>query len=63
MAIWWVTECIPIYATAFIPIALFPCSEFLMQIETAENYGDNYVLMLLGGFLQKLLISTAFIKG
>jgi sodium-dependent dicarboxylate transporter 2/3/5 len=30
-AIWWVTECIPIYATAFIPIALFPLLEFLMQ--------------------------------
>ena len=24
MAIWWITECIPIYATAFVPIALFP---------------------------------------
>jgi hypothetical protein len=43
------------YATAFIPIALFPLLRILDAIETAENYGDNYVLMLLGGFLQKLL--------
>lgn len=50
MAIWWVTECIPIYATAFIPIALFPLLGILDASETAENYGDNYVLMLLGGF-------------
>jgi sodium-dependent dicarboxylate transporter 2/3/5 len=47
MAIWWVTECIPIYATAFIPIALFPLLGILDASETAENYGDNYVLMLL----------------
>jgi sodium-dependent dicarboxylate transporter 2/3/5 len=46
MAIWWVTECIPIYATAFIPIALFPLLGIL-DAKPAENYGDNYVLMLL----------------
>jgi sodium-dependent dicarboxylate transporter 2/3/5 len=50
MAIWWVTECIPIYATAFVPIALFPLLGILDASATAENYGDNYVLMLLGGF-------------
>jgi sodium-dependent dicarboxylate transporter 2/3/5 len=33
MAIWWVTECIPIYATAFIPIALFPLLGILMQVK------------------------------
>lgn len=50
MAIWWVTECIPIYATAFVPIALFPLLGILDADTTTENYGHNYVLMLLGGF-------------
>jgi sodium-dependent dicarboxylate transporter 2/3/5 len=50
MAIWWMTECIPIYATAFVPIALFPLLGILDAGTTAENYGHNYVLMLLGGF-------------
>ncbi|GAA4268986.1 SLC13 family permease [Hyunsoonleella aestuarii] len=50
MAIWWVTECIPIYATAFVPIALFPLLGILDANTTTENYGHNYVLMLLGGF-------------
>lgn len=50
MAIWWMTECIPIYATAFVPIALFPLLGILDAGATAENYGHNYVLMLLGGF-------------
>jgi sodium-dependent dicarboxylate transporter 2/3/5 len=50
MAIWWMTECIPIYATAFVPIALFPLLGILDANTTTENYGHNYVLMLLGGF-------------
>ncbi len=50
MATWWVTECIPIYATAFVPIALFPLLGILDANTTTENYGHNYVLMLLGGF-------------
>jgi len=50
MAIWWITECIPIYATAFVPIALFPLLGILDANTTTENYGHNYVLMLLGGF-------------
>lgn len=50
MAIWWVTECIPIYATAFIPVALFPLLGILDADTTSANYGHNYVLMLLGGF-------------
>jgi len=50
MASWWVTECLPIYATAFVPIALFPLLGILDAGTTTENYGHNYVLMLLGGF-------------
>jgi len=45
-----VPECIPIYATAFAPIALFPLLGILDAGTTTENYGHNYVLMLLGGF-------------
>lgn len=50
MTVWWVTEAIPIYATAFVPLALFPLLGVLEAGKTAENYGHNYVLMLLGGF-------------
>lgn len=50
MTIWWITEAIPIYATAFVPLALFPLLGILPAGQTAENYGHNYVLMLLAGF-------------
>ncbi len=50
MSIWWITEAIPVYATAFIPLALYPLLGILPADETAANYGHNYVLMMLGGF-------------
>ncbi|MCB0550986.1 MAG: SLC13/DASS family transporter [Phaeodactylibacter sp.] len=50
MTAWWITEAIPIYATAFLPLALYPLLGILPAEETAANYGHNYVLMLLAGF-------------
>lgn len=50
MAAWWVTEAIPIYVTAFVPVALFPLLGILSADQTTHNYGNNYVLMLLAGF-------------
>lgn len=51
MAIWWITEAIPIYATAFVPLFLFPMLGILDSSRTAENYGHNYVWMLIGGLV------------
>ena len=50
MAIWWVTEVVPIYITALLPLALFPLLGVLDAGETAQNYGNKYVYLLLGGF-------------
>ncbi|NIP24399.1 MAG: anion transporter, partial [Phycisphaerae bacterium] len=51
MATWWITEAIPISATALVPLVLFPLLGVLDAKNTAENYGHNYVLMLLAGFI------------
>jgi solute carrier family 13 (sodium-dependent dicarboxylate transporter), member 2/3/5 len=50
MAAWWMSEAIPISATALIPLALFPLLKVLDAKTVAANYGHNYVLMLLAGF-------------
>lgn len=50
MAIWWITEAIPIYATAFLPMALFPLLRILPAGETAISYGHDLVLMMISGF-------------
>ncbi|NHF61117.1 SLC13/DASS family transporter [Flavobacteriaceae bacterium TP-CH-4] len=51
MIIWWVSEAIPIYITAFLPVALFPFLGIMTSTETTKNYGHDYVLMLLGAFI------------
>jgi sodium-dependent dicarboxylate transporter 2/3/5 len=50
MAFWWITDAIPIYATALVPMALFPILKILPAGETAVNYGHDLVLMMISGF-------------
>jgi sodium-dependent dicarboxylate transporter 2/3/5 len=50
MAIWWITEAIPIYATAFLPMVLFPLLKVLPAGDTAVNYGHDLVLLMISGF-------------
>jgi sodium-dependent dicarboxylate transporter 2/3/5 len=50
MAIWWMTGSIPIYATAFLPMVLFPLLKVMPAGETAINYGHDFVIMMLTGF-------------
>jgi len=50
MAIWWITEAIPVYATAFAPMVLFPLLGILPAKDTAINYGHDLILMMISGF-------------
>ncbi len=58
MAIWWLTEAIPIYVTAFVPMALFPLLGVLETDDVAESYGHSYVIMLLCGFFIAKVIES-----
>ena len=51
MAIFWVTEAISIFATAFIPIVLFPMLGILNTNHIAASYGHHIVLLIIGAFL------------
>jgi sodium-dependent dicarboxylate transporter 2/3/5 len=50
MAIWWITEAIPIPATALLPLALYPLLGVMNGKVTAEAYGDHNVFLFMGGF-------------
>lgn len=50
MATWWVTEAIPIPATALIPIALFPVLGVMGSADTTANYANHLIYLFLGGF-------------
>ncbi len=51
MAIWWVTEAIPIPATALIPLALFPLLGIQDIGASAAPYANSVIFLFLGGFL------------
>ena len=51
VAIWWVTEPIPIPATSLIPLAGFPLLGVLPASDVASAYGSDMILLMLGGFL------------
>ncbi len=51
MAAWWITEAIPIYVTALLPLAIFPSLGVSNVGDTAASYADPIVFLFLGGFL------------
>ena len=56
MAVWWVTECVPIAVTALLPIVLFPASGGLDLQSTTASYGHKLVFLFVGGFIIALAI-------
>ncbi len=51
MAFWWITEAIPIPATALIPIFAFPLLKITSTKTVTAAYGDSNIYLFLGGFL------------
>lgn len=51
MAVWWLTEAIPIPATALLPIALFPLFGVMDGADVTRAYGHHLIYLFLGGFL------------
>ena len=56
VAIWWITEAVPIYVTALIPIILFPLSGGLELKQTTAAYGHKFVFLFIGGFILAIAI-------
>ena len=51
MATWWITEAIPIPATALLPIVLFPLLGISAIGPAAAPYANPVIFLFLGGFL------------
>ncbi len=54
MAVWWVSEALPIAVTALLPLALYPVLSILGAEETAKFYADANIFLFLGGFMLAL---------
>ncbi|PIB30823.1 anion transporter [Maribacter sp. 4U21] len=56
IAIWWITEAIPIAVTALLPLVLFPLSGGLDLPTTSGSFGHKYVFLYMGGFIIAIAI-------
>lgn len=56
MAIWWVSEALPVAATALLPLALFPLLGVAPIKAVAAPYANPLIFLFLGGFIIALAI-------
>jgi sodium-dependent dicarboxylate transporter 2/3/5 len=56
VAIWWITEAIPIAVTALLPIVLFPLTGGLELSDTTSSFGHRYIFLYIGGFILAIAI-------
>jgi sodium-dependent dicarboxylate transporter 2/3/5 len=51
MAVWWITDAIPLFATALVPLVLYPLLGILSTKATAPIYVNSTIFLFLGGFI------------
>ncbi len=51
MATWWISEAIPLAATALLPIVLFPLLGVMPTAATTSAYANHLIYLFMGGFL------------
>ncbi len=54
LGIWWMTEAIPLAATALLPLVLFPALQVATFKETAAPYASDTIFLFMGGFMLAL---------
>lgn len=56
MAVWWLTEAVPLAATALLPVVLFPLLGIADIGAAAAPYANPLIFLFLGGFLLGLAV-------
>ena len=56
IAIWWITEALPIAVTALLPIVLFPFTGGMDLSTTSAAYGHKFIFLIMGGFIIAIAI-------
>ncbi|GAA1487733.1 SLC13 family permease [Brachybacterium sacelli] len=55
MAVWWMTEALPIPATALVPVVVFPVLDPEIGFDdVGASYGNNIIFLFMGGFMLAL---------
>jgi len=56
MALWWITEIVPLAVTSLLPVVLFPALSIMSGRDTAATYFNDVIFLFIGGFLIALAI-------
>lgn len=51
MAVWWISECVPLAITSLLPLILFPLTGISSTKEIAPLYMNHIIFLFAGGFL------------
>ncbi|WKD58524.1 SLC13 family permease [Corynebacterium caspium] len=54
MGTWWMTEAIPLAATALVPLVIFPLSQVIAFGTISHSYADPTIFLFMGGFILAL---------
>jgi len=58
MAVWWITDAIPLFATALLPMVLYPLMGILTTKATAPIYINSTIFLFIGGFMIALTMEN-----
>jgi sodium-dependent dicarboxylate transporter 2/3/5 len=56
MAVWWITEVVPLAVTALLPVVLFPFLGIMDGKETSSTYYNHIIFLFIGGFIIALAL-------
>lgn len=56
MAVWWISEAIPLGITSLMPLVLLPLMGTVDAKTAASSYGDNLIFLFIGGFALALAL-------
>lgn len=51
MAVWWMTEALPLAVTSLLPLALYPLLGIMDTEAVAPNYANHLIFLFMGGFM------------
>ena len=54
MAIWWITEIVPLAVTALLPVVLFPLFGVMNGKDVSATYFNHVIFLFIGGFIVAL---------
>ncbi|MDH5679808.1 MAG: SLC13 family permease, partial [Nitrospinota bacterium] len=54
MAVWWITEAVPLASTALLPVFLFPMLGIMDGKSVSSQYFNHVIFLFLGGFLMAI---------